>query len=344
MHVNDVVVTRLDTVPYNNIAHILDVVREYEFDDTDLLRTAGIDEKLQNSEINGRTGKQYYAFLDLVVDRVNIPAFGLRVGQKYTMADYGVLSYACISSATVRQYMQTFFRYQQLVGSNASFSESMREEGPNAMIEIRSQCINRRLYRFDIEEAIGQWCNAAKDLWKGNGAMFSRVNLAFSKPDYADEFQDLVGCPTFYDQSLNELVFPSALLLDSIEMANELTAQLCEQQCNTILQNLTKQAGVVEQVRRMIINQPGQVPSPIDIAKKLNLSYRTLRRRLSEEGTTFKTVNNEVRMGMAGEYIRHTGLSTQEVAFLVGYSEASNFHRAFRQWYGKTPGQYRAAE
>ena len=109
MHVNDVVVTRLDTVPYNNIAHILDVVREYEFDDTDLLRTAGIDEKLQNSESNGLTGKQYYAFLDLVLDRVNIPAFGLRVGQKYTMADYGVLSYACISSATVRQYMQTFF-------------------------------------------------------------------------------------------------------------------------------------------------------------------------------------------------------------------------------------------
>ena len=342
MQANDPVVTRLDIVPYVNITRILDVIRDYDFDDRELLSASGIEDRPNKS--GGLTGEQYYAFLEFILDNVNIPAFGLKAGLKYTLADYGVLSYACISSATIGQYLQTFFRFQQLVGSNASFSESMREDGPNAIIEIRSQCINRRLYRFDIEEAIGQWCNAAKDLWKGRGTMFTRINLSVSKPDYANEFQDLVGCPTFYNQPLNELVFASALLSDSIEMANELTAQLCEQQCNTILQNLTEQAGVVEQVRRMIINQPGQVPSPKEIAKKLNLSYRTLRRRLSEEGTTFKAVNNEVRMGMAGEYIRQTGLSTQEIAYLLGYSEASNFHRAFKQWYDKTPGQYRALE
>jgi AraC-like DNA-binding protein len=344
MQANDPVVTRLDIVPYVNIARILDVIRDYELDVRELLRAAGMLERLDSGKDGGLTGDEYYAFLDLVLDKVDIPAFGLKAGQKYTMADYGVLSYACISSATVRQFLQTFFRYQQLVSSDATFSESMREDGANAIIEIRSQCINRRLYRFDIEEAIGQWCNAAKDLWKGSGTMFSRINLSVSRPGYADEFQELVGCPTYYDQPRNELVFPSRLLSESIEMANELTAQLCEQQCKTILQNLTERAGVVEQVRRMIINQPGQVPGPREIAKRLNLSYRTLRRRLSEEGTTFKAVNNEVKMGMAGEYLRQTGLSTQEVAYLLGYSEASNFHRAFKQWYGKTPGQYRVVD
>ena len=112
MQANDPVVTRLDIVPYVNIARILDVIRDYELDDRDLLRAAGMLERLDCGKDGGLTGDEYYAFLDLVLDKVDIPAFGLKAGQKYTMADYGVLSYACISSATVRQFLQTFFRYQ----------------------------------------------------------------------------------------------------------------------------------------------------------------------------------------------------------------------------------------
>ncbi len=68
-----------------------------------------------------------------------------------------------------------------------------------------------------------------------------------------------------------------------------------------------------------------------------------MRRRLGNEGTSFKEIHNELRKGMAGEYMRQTDFSTQEIAFLLGYSEASNFHRAFKQWYAKTPGEYRLA-
>ncbi len=335
------VVTRLGTVPYSNIAYVLEVAQAHEYDLTPILDRAGLNTAKSSGSNNDLTGEKYYDFLGEVLAKVDIPAFGCKVGQRFSLRDFGVLGYACISSSTLRQFLQTFFRFQQIVGSSASFREALREEGDNAMIEIHSSCSNEQLLRFDIEEAVGQWTMAAGDMWSGKESMYTCVNLSFPEPDYAQELQALVGCPVFYQQARNELIFPAELLQGPIVMADELTAKLCEQQCHTLLQGLTQQEGLVEQVRKLIINQPGRISTPEDVASQLHISYRTLRRRLSDEGTSFKEIHNELRMGMAGEYMRQTELTTQEIAFLLGYSEASNFHRAFKLWYGKTPGDYR---
>ncbi|WP_435211521.1 AraC family transcriptional regulator [Luminiphilus sp. nBUS_16] len=335
------VVTRLGTVPHSNIAYVLEVAKEHDYDLSPLLDSAGLNLEAISDSSSDLTGEQYYGFLSQVLATLDIPAFGCKVGQRFSLSDFGVLGYACVSSSTIRQFLQTFFRFQQIVGSSASFREALREEGGNAMIEIHSSCSNENLLRFDIEEAVGQWTIAAGDMWSGKESMYTCVNLSLPEPDYAQELQTLVGCPVFYQQARNELVFPAELLEGPIVMADELTAKLCEQQCHTLLQGLTQQEGLVEQVRKLIINQAGRISTPEDVASKLHISYRTLRRRLSDEGTSFKEIHNELRMGMAGEYMRQTELTTQEIAFLLGYSEASNFHRAFKLWFGKTPGDYR---
>lgn len=344
MQVGTGVVTRLGTLPYNNIGYVVEVAKEHHYDLTPLLDRAGLNSENILGSSNDLTGEQYYEFLGEVLSKVDIPAFGCKVGQKFSLSDFGVLGYACVSSSTLRQFLQTFFRFQQIVGSSASFRETLREEGGDAMIEIHSSCSNEQLFRFDIEEAIGQWSMAAGDMWRGKVSMYTRVNLSLPEPEYAETLQMLLGCPVFYQQDRNELVFPAELLQGPIVMADELTAKLCEQQCSTLLQGLTQQVDLVEQVRKLIINQPGRIATPEDIASQLHMSYRTLRRRLSDEGTSFKEIHNEVRMGMASEYLRQTELTTQEITYLLGYSEASNFHRAFKAWYGKTPGDYRLAE
>ena len=338
----DGVVTRLDTLPLNHLSHVLEVAEEFGYDLQPILSGAGIGDGLEIQESTSDLPSDlYYHILDQILKMVDIPSFGVRVGQKFSLVDYGVLGYACISSPSFRRLLQTFFRFQQIVGSSATFSEALREEGDRAMIEIRSTSAKDHLARFDIEEAIGQWISATQDMASGERSMYTRINLSFSKPDYADDMQSLLDCPVFFDQPRNEMVFPAEFLDHPLTMANELTSQLCEQQCNTILQGLNKQQGLVDQVRKLIINLPGQVPTPEDIAGQLNVSYRTLRRRLSDEGTSFKEIHNEVRMGMAAQYMRQTDLTTQEITFLLGYSEASNFHRAFKAWHGKTPGDYR---
>lgn len=335
------VVSRLNSLPVNHVAHVIEVLDDYGVDSAKWLEQCGLDTRWVHAGTEELSSDIYYAFLALVLAHTDIPSFAVRVGRKFSLADYGVLGYACISSQTIGHLLQTFFRYQQLVGSASSFSEALRVQGDTAMIEIQSTRGEEQLSRFDTEEAMGQWCAAAEEFWSGEGVMYSRINLSFRKPSYADDLQALVGCPVAYEQPRNEMLFPLEVLDQPIGMANELTSRLCAQQCAAILEQLTQQQGLVEQVRRLIINQPAEVSTPEDIARQLNISYRTLRRRLGEEGQSFKAIHNEVRMGLAAQYLRQTRLSTQEITFLLGYSEASNFHRAFKAWFGETPGEFR---
>ena len=73
----------------------------------------------------------------------------------------------------------------------------------------------------------------------------------------------------------------------------------------------------------------------------MNISERTLRRRLKEESTSFRAVLDDVRNRVARRYLDDTGLEIVVIASLLGYSEPENFYRAFSRWNGMTPAEYR---
>jgi AraC-like DNA-binding protein len=78
-----------------------------------------------------------------------------------------------------------------------------------------------------------------------------------------------------------------------------------------------------------------------EAARALNMSRRTLQRRLAEEGTSFTEVLDETRRQVALRYVGNSRMPLKEVCYLVGFSEPSNFTRAFRRWTGKAPSDYR---
>ena len=77
------------------------------------------------------------------------------------------------------------------------------------------------------------------------------------------------------------------------------------------------------------------------VADHLRMSARTLSRRLADEGTSHKAILDELRADLARRYLEDAELAISEVAFLLGFSEPSAFHRAFKRWTGQTPSQFR---
>ena len=334
-----------DSIPLSYLTRANEVLLEYGKDITSYLCAVDLSLKDLEDEAFELSSQRYYTLMEKLLEDTDIPALGVKVGRKFSVGDYGVLGYAFISSPTLLHALKTFFRYQAIVGSSAMFEEQLDVATDEGIISVNCKAPSARIYRYEVEESFGQWMATADSvLMSGVSLKYSRINFTFPKSDYGDLYQELFQCPIYFDQPRNEMHFPRVALEQHFTMANEITSQLCEQQCETILKNLQQQGGLVEEVRRLIINQPGQAPDPEEVARQLNVSYRTLRRRLSEEGTCFKDIHNEVRMGMAMEYLRQTELTTQEIAFLLGYSEVTNFHRAFRKWAQQTPGEYREAE
>ena len=79
-----------------------------------------------------------------------------------------------------------------------------------------------------------------------------------------------------------------------------------------------------------------------EVAARLGFSRHTIYRRLQEEGTSFRTLLEETRKSLADHYLRRAGYTVNDIALLLGFSEASAFHRAFKRWYGCNPKEYAA--
>src|SRR5208337_639642 len=78
-----------------------------------------------------------------------------------------------------------------------------------------------------------------------------------------------------------------------------------------------------------------------NVARKLGLSERTLARRLADEGTTYERVVDQLRQSLAIEYVKEPGVSLSQIAWLLGYEEATSFNHAFRRWTGRSPSDVR---
>jgi AraC-like DNA-binding protein len=99
----------------------------------------------------------------------------------------------------------------------------------------------------------------------------------------------------------------------------------------------------VDDVRMLVLARPGFFPDIDYVAERMNMSTRTLRRRLKDEGSSYRELLDEIRFGLAKEYLGKTNLSMEEICRLLGYSESGNFSHAFRRWSGQSPRQWRQA-
>jgi AraC-like DNA-binding protein len=99
--------------------------------------------------------------------------------------------------------------------------------------------------------------------------------------------------------------------------------------------------GQVKWVLKRLLS--GSRPDLLMIAKELGMSERTLQRRITEEGTTFRQLLNETRHELVRQYLDNASVEITEAAFLIGYEDPNSFYRAFRSWEGKTPAEWRAA-
>lgn len=117
--------------------------------------------------------------------------------------------------------------------------------------------------------------------------------------------------------------------------------ELCERE----LERMTRTRSLRERIAQLL--GPllhGREPDLEEVAARLQLPTWTLRRKLAEEGTQFRSILNDTRRDLAMAYIRDTELAFGEIAYLLGFASAEAFQRAFKRWSGSTPGEFRRAQ
>jgi len=188
---------------------------------------------------------------------------------------------------------------------------------------------------------LGQWVTLGRALI-GDDVIANEVRMRWQGPADPMVFDAFFGCPVDFDRDDDALVFDRGVTeLPLPGYTPELT-ELFEGYATAMIQRIGPEGTVAERVRSALSD--GLLTGAGDesaVAQKLGFTKRTLHRQLAESGLSFRQIRRDLLRARAEKMLRDDRLPIAEIAYLLGYAEASTFHRAFRSWTGLTPGEWR---
>lgn len=282
-------------------------------------------------------------FRALVVDAIEVtgePAFGLFVGQRLQANVHGALGYAALTSPSIRKALEVIERFVALRFPILSVTTEAHRGG--ARVRIQAGHMLGAIGR-SIVETVAMAIKNVLDTISTGACRIARVSLAFRDEGYTALASELFGCEVRYGSTFSGFDLDAEALEAPLRMADPAAFHDAAQALQRELDR-TESASLADRVRRLFFDQPTGFPSLDVTARVLHLSKRTLHRRLLDEGTSYRSLLEEARRSLAREYLRAGGLSIEQIAFALGYTDLANFRRAFHKWEGKTPAAYRAAE
>ena len=296
---------------------------------------AGTDIDLQSDRV---TYRQRIQQMENMLDLIGMDGHWLESNKETSISDYGLLGYAMMSSATLEQAVQIAVKYHRMAG--AMFELAFVIEGDEAILRIEHLLPSGKVGQYTVEDLfVG--ITGLISLLLGRQHNPSRICLNYARPDYSDKHETRFGCEVQFDQPYCEYRFNVSELNESLAAADANTARICEESCRKLLNQMEIEEDIISRICHLLLSTPGEFPKLDAVAKKLSLGARTLRRRLNELGTSYQKILDDVRRELAIEYLQTTNLTVQEIAELLGYSEVTNFRRAFMRWVELSPYQYR---
>ena len=277
------------------------------------------------------------AVLRVAIPLVGDPAFGLQAARCWHPSELGVLGYAWLSNSTLRTGLERAVRYARLVGERGITEiEDTRQglkvrfwakRGDPADVPVAAVFI-------DIVMAI------LLDLCRMNaGAALRPVAVALRrrKPAAANVYERFFGCPVRFGAEENAFVLSSDDADRPLPSGNRQLAATFDQMLTGELARLDR-SDVVTRCRAQVLEHLSSGEgSEEDAAKQLNMSPRTLQRKLAEADTTYLRLVDDARKDLALRYIDDPRRSVTDITFSLGFSQPSAFTRAFKRWTGLSP-------
>ena len=319
-------------------ALLADTLASCDIDPAPLFTQAGIDLGSAREPDARFTTYRMMDLWTLAIEATGNPCLGLLAARRFQPAVLHGLGFAWLASDTLLDALNRLVRYSRFINSAVDFR--VQEDSATTELVAAVPDIFPNYVPAGVDLGMAVFLRMCQ-ITAGQELMPSHVVLQRPEPPCSEEFTRLFGPSIEYDATDNRLRFDSELLRQPLLTANPELARINDQ---TVVDYLARfdHASIAMQVRSKIIEQlPDGIPKQENIAETLHVSLRSLQRRLREEETSFKGLLEDTRQSLAQQYLRETHRSIGEITYLLGFSEPSNFTRAFKRWTGRTPAEYR---
>lgn len=268
---------------------------------------------------------------------------GVDVGSRWTPTTFHALGFAWLASGSLGEALYRFARYGLFLNDGLNYELIAEQLQYRFRISIGVKGQARDFAAVSPASSDAAIAALLKMLRMLMGEDYEPLRIVCPHPPNAASFllEQQARCPIHYGGDALEFVFDRLDVERKLDTGNAELSSVHEQILTRHLASLDNDR-LASKVELEIVQQlpTGNIQEE-NVAKALNLSARTLQRRLAEEGTSFAQLLQTTRKTLAERYIQDQTLAIGEVAYLLGFSEQANFSRAFKRWFGVSPSQYR---
>jgi AraC-like DNA-binding protein len=257
----------------------------------------------------------------------------LRIAAETPIGAYPLLDYLVSSAESVGEGLKQLARYLDLV--NPTVRLVFREEEDPIRVLVEGS-----IDPFTVELTVSlSVLRVSRE--SGDQLQLARVCFRHELEDVS-AFRGALHCEVETRSTWSGFALTREAWQLPLRRRDPLLRNWLERKAEQILARQAGQEGVALEVRRLLAGAAGGDDASMEgAARRLGMSPRTLQRRLSQEGTSFNALREEVRKETAETFLADRTLSVGEVAFLLGFSEPGAFHRAFKRWHNTTPEAFR---
>jgi AraC-like DNA-binding protein len=327
------------TIPAIQALHLAKLVRRWGVTPSALLRGSALDERTLTDPSRRLAVSALVRLVERARALTGEPGLGMYFGLAMQVASHGYLGFAAMTASTVGEALDLAVRFVPML--TTAFSLRLERIGPNAALVLEEEVeLGEARDAILLALLVGIWrigCTLT------GRELAGRADVAIAEPSYFARFRP-VAPNVHFGRPRNQLVFDASALTCPLATADPAALQLAREQCERAIQVLGFEGRVVGRARTAIPKAGGGFRTLEEVAAKLNLSTRTLKRKLSASGTSYSALLDGARLERAEELLRSDRRSIDEIAESLGYSDVANFTRAFRRWTGTTPAAHRKRE
>lgn len=269
------------------------------------------------------------------------PTLSFELGATFNIGSHGFLGYAVQASPNLAEALLLVNRYAMT--RTQLLQVSFVPDGDAVTLEITDQGLLGPWFPHLIEALLGSFQSISLELFPD----FSHdgVSMQFSFPEAPQHvlLRLLVKNRVKFDCAVTRIKFPMALLARPLPRSDAQLAALAAARCAEELQRAEARADFLTRLRRLTQQHLADANAQEQVAVSLNMTPRTLHRRLQQEGLSFKQLLDDLRRNTATNMLRHEHMAIGDIAQTLGYQDQANFVRAFKRWTGSTPSQFRKA-
>ena len=282
---------------------------------------------------------QYKRLIRNTIRITGDPHFGLKLGQRLNFTGFNMLGLGTVASETFLEAIRFANRAHAVINPSVQFVITEGKNFVNVDLEQTAPWDDAQVFIIDILIAA---CHGLVSMFDTEVAKGLVYYLNYPQPKNLDVYSEYVSGKLVFDYHFNRISIPRVFCHRPLPMHNPTAVSQAENELQKFLESINnQQQALLLNIKDLVAGRVAEIPSFESVADYVHVSPRTLNRRLKALGTSYKEIVSDLRKRQAIKYLSGNNLSIDEIAYSLGYRDASNFSKAFRSWTGHSPSQYR---